>query len=111
MTSADNDDTRWKFVASPTAGLWHIQRAAGGASPRLRSDKSVNPDMQATSSVGVNTQFELSESPAIEGAYLLTLPNATTTLQRFRISPEGVLDFAETSSVRKWPSLRISVAE
>ena len=108
--SVNNDDTRWRFVQSSTNGLWHIQRAAGGNTPRLRTDLSINPDMQATSSSGDWTQFSITESPTA-GTYLLTVPNAGTSLQRFRILSNGSLDFATNNNVGSNPSLRFVEAD
>ena len=46
-TSSTGDDVEWKFVAKGN-GSWHIQRAAGGSKPRLRSRNNGGADMQST---------------------------------------------------------------
>lgn len=104
-------NTRWSFVPSPNAGLWHIQRAAGGDVPRLRSLLSSVPDMQSTGSSGNLTQFEIAPNPSREGTYLLTVPNANTDLQRLRILSNGSVDFATNNNMGNNPSLIFIEAE
>ncbi|MGJ8676134.1 MAG: hypothetical protein ACSHX0_01310 [Akkermansiaceae bacterium] len=108
--SVNNDDTRWQFVPTDDPGLYHIQRAAGGSAPRLRTDLSTNPDMQATSSSGDYTRFEFSAGNQ-RGTYLLTVPLAPTDNNRFRITNSGAIDFANFSNVGNFPSLRIVEAD
>lgn len=109
--NVSNIDTVWQFVESSTEGLWHIQRAAGGPISRLRTDLTAEPDMQESSNSGVWTQFQITASPTNSDAYLLTVPQANTTLQRLRILGSGNIDFTTTDSVGGAPSLRFVEAD
>ena len=99
-----DEDTQWQFVPSPTAGLWHIQRAAGGDTPRIRTDKTESPDMQEITSSGIRTQFSIEANPNIPGTYLLTLPLPNIENQRLRVRADGTTEFTTTKSVGNWPS-------
>lgn len=94
-TTSLNDsgsDTQWKFVQN-SSGLWHIQRAAGGTIPRIRTRNTTSPDMQAISSSGDWTQFQIDPSSTYPGTYYLTLPEdgASPDFSRLRISSVMVL--------------------
>jgi len=108
--SDSGSDTKWKFTQHPS-GLWHLDRAEGGVSPRLRSDNTTNPDMQATAQSGAWTQYTFTPSITVNGTYYLDIPGAKTNFQRLRIRADGKLDFAATSNQGAWPSLRIVEAE
>lgn len=97
-------NTQWQFVPSPTPGLWHIQRAAGGSTPRLRTDRTVNPDMQATSAMGTWTRFLIEANPNRPGTFLITAPLANTVYQRLRLRRDGITDFARANGVGTWAS-------
>ena len=97
-------NTQWQFVQSPTPGLWHIQRATGGSTPRIRTDLTTSPDMQATSSAGTWTQFSITANPDNPGTYLITAPLANTENQRLRIRANGNTDFATNNNTADWPS-------
>jgi len=99
-------DVEWKFVAKGN-GSWHIQRAAGGSTPRLRTDNSSLADMQATSSSGRYTYYELSEG-ASAGTYYLTLPDGPTAYQRLQMTPQGEMKFVPISSTGDWLSWTIT---
>ena len=92
--NSTGDDTRWRFVQSPTDGLWHIRRAAGGPTPGIRTVLTTTPDMQAASSSGVWTRFSIEANADIPGTYLLTVPLANTVNQRLRLLGNGTTDFA-----------------
>ena len=99
-TSADGVDTRWKLT--PAGDLWYVDRAAGGTLPRLRTDGSVNPDMQATSAAGVFTVYEISPSSEIAGTYYMTLP---WNNQRLRVMSNGSMNFNTNSDTGENTSL------
>jgi len=102
--ASTGDNTQWRFVQSDTPGLWHIDRAAGGSTPRIRSDLTTSPDMQTTASSGTLTRFSIEPNPDIPGTYLLTVPLANTTNQRLRLLSNGTTDFAANSNTGGNPS-------
>ena len=106
----NNDDTRWVFVRNAN-GYYHIQRAAGGENPRLRTDNTSSPDMHTASKSGAYTYYSIDPSSNINGTYYLTLPDGPTEYQRLRILSTGGLDFSTTANVGSQPSLRIVEAK
>ena len=102
--ASTGEDTQWQFVPSPTPGLWHIQRAAGGSTPRIRTDLTKSPDMEASSASGVWTRFSITVNPQNPETYLLTTPLANTENQRLRLRSNGTTDFATTINMSTWPS-------
>lgn len=96
--------TRWRFLPSETPGLWHIERANGGSTPRIRTVLTTTPDMQESSSSGVWTRFSITENPNNSGTYLLTLPLANTENQRLRIRRNGTTDFSTVNRMGRMPS-------
>ena len=102
--SSTGPDTQWRFVQSATSGLWHIQRAAGGNTPRIRTVLSTTPDMQATSSSGDWTRFSIEANASRPGTYLLTVPLANTVNQRLRLLANGETDFSTNNNVGNNPS-------
>ena len=102
--SSTGVNTQWQFIQSATPGLWHIQRAAGGNTPRIRTDLTTSPDMQSSSASGTWTQFSIEANPDNPGTYLITAPLANTVNQRLRLRSDGSTDFATTDSTANWPS-------
>ena len=97
-------NTQWQFVQSATAGLWHIQRAAGGSTPRIRTDLTTTPDMHSTGSSGTWTRFSVTPNPGRPGTYLLTVPLANTENQRLRLLADGTTDFDTVTNTGNNPS-------
>ena len=109
--TSNGDNTQWKFVQSATAGLWHIQRAAGGSTPRIRTVLTTTPDMQATSSSGDWTRFSITPNSNRPGTYLLTVPLANTESQRLRLLATGETDFATNNNTGDNPSFVFTEVE
>ena len=109
--TSTGDNTQWKFVQSATAGLWHIQRAAGGSTPRIRTVLTTTPDMQATSSSGDWTRFSVTPNPNRPGTWLLTVPLANTESQRLRLLATGETDFATNNNTGDNPSFVFTEVE
>ncbi len=105
-TNTTGADVEWKFVDRGN-GYWHVQRAAGGSKPRLRTDQSENADMQPTSSRGTWTYFDFTEG-AIEDTYFLTLPAVTTEFKRLQIDRDGVVKMVGDDRNGTWESFRIT---
>ncbi len=72
INSPTGADFEWQFIPSGD-GYWYIQRAAGGDTPRLRTDDTNMADMSSTSSDGTWEKFALSPGEG-EGRYFLSLP-------------------------------------
>ena len=103
--NATGADVEWKFVQH-SSGLWHLDRAAGGSAPRLRSDNSSNADMQATSSSGTYTRYVITPGAA-NGTYFLTLPNGPGNFVRLQVNSNSQVKMVSTSSVGSWESFNI----
>lgn len=107
-SSTTGSDVEWKFVAKGN-GYWHIQLASGGSMPRLRSDNAESADMQATTSSGDWTQFEITEG-AIAGSYFLTLPNGPGNHVRLQIDKTGAINMVGNTRNGTWESFTITEA-
>lgn len=103
----ENDDTLWRFIESPTPGLWHIERAAGGSIPRLRTDNESLIDMGVSTSTGNFTQWAINVNPSNLDTYLLTLSQTTLSHQRLRLRETAGADFAVSTATSSNVSLRI----
>ncbi|MGY3793424.1 RICIN domain-containing protein [Aquimarina sp. 433] len=99
-------DVEWKFVDKGN-GYWHIQRAAGGSVPRLRTDNSLYADMQATANSGTYTYYEFTEG-AINNTHFITLPDGPTNFKRLQMTPNGEVRFFPTTSNGTWESFRFT---
>lgn len=106
-TNTTGSNVEWKFVAR--GNYWHIQRAAGGTKPRLRTDNSDLADMQPTSSSGTYTYYQLTPG-YIAGTYFLTLPNGPSNHKRLQLHSNGDIKFVPTSHVGTWESFRFTEA-
>ena len=82
--STTGANVEWKFVAKGN-GSWHIQRAAGGSLPRLRTDNSADADMQGTAWSGTYTYYTIS-SGDINNSYFLTLTDGQAAHNRLQIN-------------------------
>ena len=102
------DDVEWVFVAKGN-GSWHIRRAAGGSKPGIRTrNNGGEPDMQATSSSGSFTYYDITPSSAINDTYFLTLPDAPGNLRRLQINNSGAIRFVNVNSSGTWESFKIT---
>lgn len=93
-------DVEWKFVDNGN-GYYHLERAAGGSISRLRSDNTEFADMQATSSSGAWTYFNISQGPS-PGAYYLSLPAGPISHNRLQVTGEGDIKMVTTASQGSW---------
>ena len=109
--ASTGEDTQWQFIQSATSGLWHIQRAAGGSTPRIRTVLTTTPDMQATSSSGDWTRFSITANADRPGTYLLTVPLANTQNQRLRLLSSGATDFSTNNNTGSNPSFVFTEVE
>ena len=105
-TSTTGDDVEWKFIEKDN-GYWHIQRAAGGSVPRLRTDNSQLADMQGTGNQGTFTYYQFTQG-ARPGTHFLTLPDGPSAYQRLQMTPDGLIRFFPTSSAGSWESWEIT---
>lgn len=104
-TNTTGSDVEWKFVDKGN-GFYHIDRAAGGSKPRLRSDSSAFADMDPTSSSMNWTYYNISESISPD-AYYLTLPNGPQN-KRLQMTNTGEIKMEPTSSQGGWVSFRLT---
>jgi len=101
-TSTTGADVEWVFVDKGN-GYWHIQRAAGGSLPRLRTDNSQFADMQGTAWTGSYTYYELTEG-YIAGSYFVTLPDGPASYRRLQINSTGVVRMVSEAQALTWES-------
>ena len=107
-TTNTGDDVQWRFVAKGN-GSWHVQRAAGGTKPRLRSDGTEKADMQETTSNGTFTYFNM-EATASGDTYFFTLPDGPLGYTRLQVTPDGNINMVPGSYDGGWESFRITEA-
>ena len=101
-TGTTGADVEWQFVDKGN-GYWHIQRAAGGTLPRLRTDNSEFADMQGTGWSGSYTYYELTDG-FTDGTYFVTLPDGPTNYKRLQVNSLGEVKMVSTASNRTWES-------
>ena len=106
-TNQTGADVEWRFVAQGN-GYWHVQRAAGGTKPRLRTDNTFFADMQETAQSGVWTYYELTPSNAINNTYFFTLPDGPDNFKRLQVLQNGNVVFVPENRNGTWESLRIT---
>ncbi|MDP0491593.1 MAG: RICIN domain-containing protein [Verrucomicrobiota bacterium JB023] len=105
-TSTTGADVEWKFVDKGN-GYWHLDRAAGGSTPRLRTDNSSNADMQSTSYSGSYTYYAF--SPGVNtNTFFLTLPDAPANHRRLQIDSSGQVKMVPDSYDGTWESFTIT---
>ena len=98
-------NVEWKFVAKGN-GYWHIQLASG-SKPRIRTNNSEDADMQATSSSGGWTYYEITQG-ASAGTYFLTLPDAPANYKRLQIDNNSNVKMVEATRNGTWESFTIT---
>ena len=101
-TSTTGDDVEWQFTDKAN-GYWHIDRAAVGSLPRLRTDNSEYADMNTTSSTGSYTYYDFPEGSS-SGTYFITLPNGPTDHNRLQINTSGEVLMVPDSYDGSWES-------
>ena len=104
-TTTTGTDVEWSFVSKGN-GYWHLQRAAGGSKPRLRTDNSVNADMNATSSSATFTYYEIAKG-ASNNTYFFTLPHGPI-YKRLQINDSGDVKMVTRASNGTWESFTIT---
>jgi len=99
-------DVEWQFVAKGN-GYWHIQRAAGGTNPRLRTDNSSSADMQPIAWDGVYTYYNFTTG-AVTNTHFITLPDGPANYKRLQVAPGGSVNMVTDSHNGTWESFRIT---
>ncbi len=107
-TNTTGADVEWQFIDKGN-GYWHIQRAAGGSTPRLRTDKTENADMQSTAYNKSWTYFDFAPG-AITDTYFITLPDVDSDHKRLQIDRDGAVKMVEDTRNGTWESFRITEA-
>lgn len=105
-TTTTGSQVEWVFVAKGN-GSWHIQLAAGGSKPRLRSRNNGESDMQATTSSGAWTYYDF-KTGAIPGTYFATLPDHDESRSRLQVSSNGDVLFVPETLTGTWVSFRFT---
>lgn len=108
-TSTTGANVEWKFVDKGN-GYYHIQRAAGGTKPRIRTDYTSFADMQSTGSSGTQTYFQVSEGNSAN-SYHLTLPDiSSANKRRLQITSSGDVKMVTSASTGSWVSFKFTEA-
>ena len=85
----------WKISASPTNGYYYIDCIGGGSRPRLRTDNTLNTDMENISATGDWTQWSLTDLGT--GWYLLTTLGGDTDFKRLQMTDANTITMRPTS--------------
>ncbi len=104
--STTGSDVVWQFVAKGN-GSWHLQRAAGGFLPRLRTDNSANADMQSNDWNGTYTYYDM-EATESGNTYFFTLPDGPNDFKRLQVDPNGDVRMVPSSYNGSWESFTIT---
>jgi len=107
-TTTTGEDVVWQFVAN--GDYWHLQRAAGGTNPRLRTDNSDFADMQSTQWSGRYTYYELTKGDISE-TYFLTLPDGPDAHKRLQLNANGTIKFVPITHEGTWESFKFTEVE
>ena len=108
-TSTTGANVEWQFVDKGN-GYYHIQRAAGGTKPRIRTDLTSFADMQATGSTGTRTYFQVSNGNSAN-SYHLTLPDISSSDERrLQITSSGDVKMVTSASTGSWVSFKFTEA-
>ncbi|GAA3510907.1 hypothetical protein GCM10022393_25700 [Aquimarina addita] len=107
-TSASGDNVKWQFVAADN-DTWFIRRAAGGSKPGLRTNNTSFADMQATSSTGGWTRYEITNGSS-SGTYFLTIPGGGANYRRLQVDNSGTVRMVDEGKNGTWESFRITEA-
>lgn len=103
-TTADtSNNAKWKITASPTTDHYYIDCVGGGSKPRIRTDASTFADMQATSSAGNYTRWELT---LLSNDYYLLTTEYQSNFARLRVNSSGLVETVTTSSVGNWAQFK-----
>ncbi len=107
-TNITGNDVKWKFVDKGN-GYWHIDRATGGTTPRLRTDNTEFADMQGTEWTGTYTYYEITPG-YITGTYYLTLVHAPENYKRLQVNNSGEVKMINASHQGTWESFTFTEA-
>ena len=102
-------DVEWKFVDKGN-GSWHLDRAAGGSRPRLRTDNTANADMQETTFSGTYTYYDITEGASAD-TYFLTLPDGPGAFVRLQVNSNGTVRMVSATNAGTSESFRITEVE
>lgn len=101
-------NSRWKFVKHEATGLYYIERAGGGSSPRIRNIGQTNPVMQQHGNKG--GRFVIFPNPNIPGTFTLDVPAAPSDFRRLRITANGNVSFVSDSNAGNAVSFKLTPA-
>ena len=105
-TTTTGAQVEWVFVDKGN-GYWHIQLAAGGVSPRLRTRNNGEADMETTNREGVWTYYNFT-SGALGNTYFVTLPDHDSSQNRLQVDNRGTVSFVSETSSDTWESFRFT---
>jgi O-glycosyl hydrolase len=97
-------DFEWQFIPAGE-GYWYIQRAAGGDTPRLRTNDTNMADLSIATSDGTWEKFALSTGEG-DGRYFLSLPlKGFGNHDRLQIDNDGLVRMVDNDqSAGTWES-------
>ena len=108
-TNTTGANVEWKFVSNGE-GSWHIDRAAGGSLPRLRTDATEFADMQSTASDGRWESFEFAKG-ALDNTYFITSINGPASNERLQVDSSDNIKMVLSGYNGTWESFRFTEVE
>lgn len=98
-TSTTGANVEWTVTASPTSNFFYVDCNGGGSVPRIRTDRTENADMQATTSAGTWTRWEFTD--AGNGAFFMTTLD-DTNYERLQINSSSQVKMVSDASAGTW---------
>jgi len=105
-TTTTGSNVEWRITPSPTEGHYYIDCVGGGNTPRLRSDQTINADMQATSSGGTWTRWNFTEASNNGYFYLSTLNQSD--FMRLQVTNTGSVRTVAPNFTGNWTHFKFT---
>ncbi len=104
-TSTTGETVEWIITPSPTEGYYYIDCVGGGSVPRLRSDQSINADMQATSSAGTWTRWIFTD---VGNGYYYLSTLKQSNFMRLQVNSSGNVRTVEDRFTGNWTHFKFT---
>lgn len=98
-TSTTGANVEWTITASPTADFFYVDCNGGGSVPRIRTDRTADADMQATSSSGNWTRWEFTNT-GNDSFYMTVLDNSS--YERLQFDSAGDVKMVNETLTGDW---------
>lgn len=98
-TNTTGPNVEWTITASPTANFFYVDCNGGGSAPRIRTDRTENADMQATSSAGTWTRWEFTNTG--NNTFFMTVLD-NSNYERLQVNNSGQVKMVSETSAGTW---------